>query len=75
MAKQVKTSARDAGCFERAAARGQRTFTLVAQDKTAPVTICLWIAANIERAPAEKLRAALEDALQMRSHPIRKWAD
>jgi hypothetical protein len=65
----------DHGCHERARARGQQTFTLVAQDPTAPAVIAEWIKHNIETAPEEKLRDALEEALIMRKHPARKPAD
>jgi hypothetical protein len=66
---------KDCACFEKAKERGQHTFTLVAQDYTAPEAIIEWIKLNIETAPAEKLRCALEDALVMRDHSSRKHAD
>ncbi len=59
----------------RAKQRGQATFTLVEQDRTAPQTICHWITANIETAPEDKLRTALEAALKFRKHPNRKDPD
>jgi hypothetical protein len=65
----------DAGCFARAQARGEQTFTLVAQDRSTPRTICFWIMENIETTPDEKLLDALKDALAMRVHPNRKAAD
>lgn len=46
------------------------TFTL-----PSPRVICEWIKENIETAPAEKLRCALEDALMMRQNPRRKRTD
>ena len=69
------TTDKDRGVFERAKARGQRTFTLVEQDRTAPMAIVAWIFCNIESAPAEKLREALDDAIAMREWPNRKAAD
>jgi len=65
----------DTGCFQRARRRKQQTFTLVAQDRTAAKVVCLWIAENIDTAPADKLRTALEEALIMRDHTPRKHAD
>lgn len=65
----------DAKCYEKAKARGDKTFTLVGQDRTSPTVICEWIKQNIETCPAEKLREALEDALAMRDLPGRKSAD
>lgn len=54
---------RDQQCFERAVSRGQPTFTLVAQDRTAPHAIRKW-AMNAARkgASAEKVGTALLDA-------------
>jgi hypothetical protein len=71
-AKAVKM---DEGCYQRARKRGQQTFTLVSQDRTAPWTVCQCIAANIETAPEKKLIDALKDALAMRDQKDRKWAD
>lgn len=65
----------DLDCFTKARARGQQTFTVVAQDRSSPRTICFWIMENIETCPAEKLIDALKDALAMREHPNRKAAD
>ena len=65
----------DQGCFDRSKARGQRTFTLVAQDASAPTVIAEWIKQNIETAPSTKLRDALESAMAMRIHVPRKRAD
>lgn len=71
----VGDNSRDATCFAKAQQRGQHTFTLVAQDISSPRTVAYWILENIEKAPAEKLREALEDALIMRAHPNRKVPD
>ena len=68
-------SVNDYKCFERARERGQNTFTLVAQDKSAARVICEWIKENIETCPPDKLRVALEDAIAMRDYPNRKAAD
>lgn len=62
-------------CFERAQATGEQTFTLRAQDITSPETVCFWIMRNIETAPEEKLRCALETALSMRNWPNKRRAD
>jgi hypothetical protein len=62
-------------CHQKAKARGDMTFTLVGQDRTSPSTICWWILQNIETCPADKLRNALERAIQMRSLPTRKSPD
>lgn len=69
------TMGSDKDCYEKAVARGQRTFTLVAQDYTAPATICEWIKRNILHCPAEKLREALEAAIDMRGFEHTKRAD
>jgi len=65
----------DQNCYEKAKARGERTFTLVAQDLSAPATICEWIKLNIETATEEKLYLALEAAMEMRTNQRRKHAD
>ncbi len=62
-------------CFEKAERRGQKTFTLVAQDRSSPNTIAYWILSNIHTCPADKLREALEAAITMREYPERKTAD
>jgi hypothetical protein len=66
---------RDYAVFTRAKDRGQKTFTLVEQDRSAPSTICWWILQNIETAPATMLHDALEEALVMREFSKRKNAD
>jgi len=65
----------DEMCARKAAERGQDTFTLVEQDRSTPKTICFWIMENIETCPPQKLVAALNDAIRMRSFPKRKDAD
>jgi hypothetical protein len=72
---QVSETEKDNRCFAKAKQRGQRTFTVIEQDKTAPSTIAWWILQNIETAPAEKLHEALQDAIDMRAYPNRKAAD
>lgn len=62
-------------CMARAIELGAETFVLHAQDYSAPKTVVLWIAENIDTAPAEKLREALECALRMRAFKGRKAAD
>ena len=71
----VVKETKDATCFQRAQSRGQETFTLVEQDATAVKTIAHWISLNIETAPADKLRAALEDCIRWRDFPNKKNAD
>ncbi len=65
----------DEDVHSRAKDRGQGTFTLVEQDRTAPATIVDWIGRNIETAPEDKLRDALERALTFRRFNSRKYAD
>lgn len=60
---------------EKARRRGQATFTLIAQDQTAPATIAFWILLNIETAPSEKLQDALARCAEMLQCPNRKAAD
>lgn len=66
---------RDAKVFKKAQSRNQRTWTVVEQDITAVKTIAHWIYLNIETAPDDKLRTALEEILVMRKFPNRKTAD
>ncbi len=61
--------------FAKGRAQGEQLFVLRAQDETAPACIAYWILQNIETAPAEKLRHALDDALRARKWPRRKKAD
>lgn len=75
MDQTEKAKQMDKDCFKRATTRGQQTFTLVAQDRSAPRVICEWIKENIETAPKEKLVDALLDAIAMREYPNRKSAD
>lgn len=65
----------DAECFRRAQARGQSTFTLVAQDRSSPRVICEWIKENIETCPPSKLYEALSRAIAMTNYTFRKSAD
>jgi hypothetical protein len=69
--KEVR-SRQEGRCFEKARERGQRTFTLVEQDSTAPETIMEWIRLNLRTAPPNKLRDAFEDALYMIASDIPK---
>ena len=64
-----------ANCYEKARANGEQTFTLRAQDQTSPTVIAEWIKLNIETAPADKLRDALEECLKMRQHSPRRMPD
>lgn len=65
----------DTTCHAKAKARGQQTFTLVAQDASAVKTIAHWIYLNIETCPAEKLHQAIDDCVAMRDFPNKKNAD
>ncbi len=65
----------DQKCYDKAVARGERTFTLVARDISSPEVICEWIKQNINTAPEEKLNEALEAALEMRNNACRRFAD
>jgi hypothetical protein len=65
----------DGECFLRAKLRGDCTFTLVGQDISSTVVVCEWIKQNIETAPEEKLREALEFCLYARTKKNRKPAD
>lgn len=72
---QVSENSEDSQCHVKAKNRGQKTFTLVEQDKSAVRTIAFWILENIETSPEDKLRKALEDCLVMRKFPNRKNPD
>jgi hypothetical protein len=65
----------DQKCYEKAKEKGEPTFTLRAQDATSPYVICDWIKANISTCPAEKLKEALDAAIEMRDWPDKKLAD
>ncbi len=74
--EKAKQMASDNTCYSKAVARGQSTFTLVEQDKTAPKTILRWIELNWDTAPESKLEDAFENALRMRRSVIeKKWPD
>ena len=62
-------------CYTKAKALGERTFTLRAQDLTAPSTIGEWIKQNIRTAPREKLIEAIDAAIEMREWHNHKWPD
>ena len=65
----------DRSSFDKAWKKGEQTFTLRAQDRTSTRCIAFWIMENIDSAPEEKLRHALEDALRTRKWRKRRWAD
>lgn len=73
--RSEKRMSKKPGCYEKAVSTGQKSFTLIEQDYSAPETICEWIKLNINAAPAEKLREALDIALGMRSYVPRKTPD
>lgn len=64
----------DVGCFARAYAKGEPTFTLRAQDQTATVLVLKWIALN-PNAPMHKLDEAFAIARRMQQWPDKKAAD
>ncbi len=72
---QISEKDGDSRVHAKAKARGQRTFTLVEQDASTVKTIAHWIYLNIETAPPEKLREALDDCIAMREFPNKKNAD
>ena len=72
---QLSENDHDTQCYAKAKQRRQQTFTLVEQDASAVKTIAHWIYLNIETCPAEKLRLALEDCINMREFPNKKNAD
>lgn len=55
--------------------KGELTFTLREQDRSSVKVVALWIAENIETAPAAKLHEALEFCVHAREFPNRKNAD
>lgn len=59
-------------CADKARGRGQLTFTIVEQDRSAVITIAEWIKLNIMTAPPAKLYEALETALSMRDSQVEK---
>jgi len=70
--QRMRSRKMDTECQRKAVERGQMTFTIVEQDKTAPETILAWIFFNLHTAPAEKLRDAFEDMMVMLFSPIDK---
>lgn len=62
-------------CLETADRESLERFTLIGKDQTAAATVCDWIGRNIDTAPADKLREALDCALRMRETRHRKAAD
>lgn len=65
----------DNTCYTKAVAKGEHTFTLRSQDKSAVKVIGFWIMENLETCPAKKLHEAIDDAIRMRSWEHRKYAD
>jgi len=55
----------------------EEVFALRGRDLAAPQTVCFWICQNIinDECGDEKLRGALESALRMRRHQLRRSAD
>jgi hypothetical protein len=64
----------DPGCFARAYAKGEPTFTLRGQDPTTPALVAEWIGMNLG-APEFKLQEALRIAKAMANWPDQKEAD
>ncbi len=75
MPQETEFSCNDDKCHEKGKREGMQMFTLLACDLTTPAVIAEWIKINIETAPEDKLRHALEDALRARKWPQRKYAD
>jgi hypothetical protein len=73
--RELLIMSNDIEVFNRAQGRGQQTFTLVEQDRSAVETIAYWILQNIHSAPADKLRNALEICLKWRNFAAVKDAD
>jgi hypothetical protein len=71
--KRVKEA--DFQCFQKARAKGEPTFTLRAQDMTAPRVILYWMSLNCETLPNPKMADAGRIAFEMRHWPHRKLAD
>jgi hypothetical protein len=74
-ATMASAIAADATCFAKAQAKGEPTFTLRAQDLTAPQTILFWMGLNAETLTHHKLSQAGSIAATMRDWPHRKRAD
>lgn len=74
MTTWVQSVAGDLGCFMRARAKGEPTFTLRAQDKSSFAAVVFWILNN-SGAPVSKLQEALRIADMMREWPDQKEAD
>lgn len=64
----------DVGCFARAYAKGEPTFTLRAQDETAAELVLKWIGLN-PKAPMHKLEEAFAITRRMQQWPDKKRAD
>lgn len=64
----------DNTCYRKAVARGQRTFTLIEQDRTASRVILHWILENWDTCPTSKLQDAFEDAINMKDSTVAKKA-
>jgi hypothetical protein len=63
-------------CYTKAQVKGEKTFTLRAQDIFAPKIICEWIKEGmLGGVPDDKLREAFECALTMRNNAWRKVPD
>lgn len=74
---QLSEDDHDTQCHARAKRRGQKTFTLVEQDRSSPMLICEWIKLNIHTCPYNKLVEALQSAYMMaqESKVLKKDAD
>lgn len=62
----------DNDCYTKAVKRGQRTWTLIEQDVSAPRTILFWISENLLTAPDAKLWDAFEDLMAFKNSAITK---
>ena len=72
---QLSENDRDTKVHAKAKGKGEPTFTLRVQDESSSLCIAEWIKLNIETAPVDKLREALDAAIAMREWPNRRHAD
>lgn len=70
-----KHARQDDKCHTKAREKGEMTFTIREQDRSAAKVIAFWIMENIEKCPASKLFDALESAIVARDFPNKKNAD
>lgn len=64
----------DHGCFMRALRRGDPTFTLVAQDRSAVAVVHEWLQQNPQLSP-ERHQQTVDRMAEMQAWPVKKLAD